>query len=103
MAQLITPLSSGDTTFTLPAYADVNSNYRTYANNVFGLLEAGRVPTGLLLDYAFDFTEPKTFNGVTLHDSMIVFIAKAIYEIKKYVLPNTEILFFRLILMKKYY
>lgn len=53
-----TPLSGGgDTTFTLPAYADVNSNYRTYANNVFGLLEANRVPTGLLLDYALDFTE----------------------------------------------
>ena len=34
-----TPLSGGgDTSFTLPAYADVNSNYRTYANNVFGLL-----------------------------------------------------------------
>ncbi|MBN8788473.1 MAG: hypothetical protein J0I84_15395 [Terrimonas sp.] len=66
-----TPLSGGgDTTFTLPAYADVNSNYRTYANNVFGLLEASRVPTGLLLDYAFDFTEPKIFNGVTLHDSL---------------------------------
>ncbi|MCO5235570.1 MAG: hypothetical protein M9933_04800 [Chitinophagaceae bacterium] len=67
-----TPFSGGDTTFTLPAYADVNSNYRTYANNIFGLLEASRVPTGLLLDYAFDFTEPKTFNGVTLHDSTLM-------------------------------
>ena len=68
-----TPFSGGgDTSFTLPAYADVNSNYRTYANNVFGLLEASRVPTGLLLDYAFDFTEPKTFNGVTLEDSTLV-------------------------------
>ena len=65
-----TPFSGGgDTTFTLPAYADVNSNYRTYANNVFGLLEASRVPTGLLLDYGFDFTEPKTFNGVTLNSN----------------------------------
>ncbi|WP_152268751.1 hypothetical protein [Agriterribacter humi] len=72
MAQLMTPLSGGDTTFTLPSYADVNSNYRTYANNVFGLLEASRVPTGLLLDYSFDFIEPKTFNGVTLHDSTLV-------------------------------
>lgn len=68
-----TPFSGGgDTSFTLPAYADVNSNYRTYANNVFGLLEASRVPTGLLLDYGFDFTEPKTFNGVTLQDSTLV-------------------------------
>ncbi|MFT3948611.1 MAG: hypothetical protein QM763_16730 [Agriterribacter sp.] len=66
-----TPMSGGgDTTFTLPAYADVNSNYRTYANNVFGLLEANRVPTGLLLDYAFDLTEPKIFNGITLHNSL---------------------------------
>lgn len=51
-------------------FNDVNSNYRTYANNVFGLLEANRVPTGLLLDYAFDFTEPKTFNGITLHNNL---------------------------------
>ncbi|MFT3948613.1 MAG: hypothetical protein QM763_16740 [Agriterribacter sp.] len=66
-----TPLSGGgDTTFTLPSYTDVNNNYRTYANNVFGLLEANRLPTGLLLDYAFDFTEPKTFNGFTLYNNL---------------------------------
>jgi hypothetical protein len=58
-------LTSGPDSFHLPANADVNSNYRTYANNVFGLLEASRVPTGLLLDYGFDFTESQTFNGVT--------------------------------------
>lgn len=63
-AQFIPFSGGGDTSFTLPAYADVNSNYRTYANNVFGLLEASRVPTGLLLDYGFDFTEPKAFNGI---------------------------------------
>lgn len=62
-------LTSGPDSFHLPAYADVNSNYRTYANNVFGLQEANRVPTGLLLDYGFDFTEPKTFNGVTLNSN----------------------------------
>lgn len=35
-----TPQTSVPDTFRLPSYADVNSNYRTYANNVFGLLEA---------------------------------------------------------------
>jgi len=58
--------------FLLPGYADVNYDHRNYVNNVFGLLEAHRVPTGLLLDYAFDFTEPKAFNGVTLHDSTLM-------------------------------
>ncbi|MFT3948609.1 MAG: T9SS type A sorting domain-containing protein [Agriterribacter sp.] len=67
-----TPQASVPDTFRLPSYADVNSNYRTYANNVFGSLEANRMPTGVLLDYAFDFTEPKTFNGITLHDSTLV-------------------------------
>lgn len=33
-------------------------------SGVNGLLEANRMPTGLLLDYAFDFTEPKIFNGI---------------------------------------
>lgn len=68
-----TPMSgAGDTTFTLPAYADVNSNYRTYANNVFGLLEPNRVPTGLLADYAFEFTDPRIYKGVLLHGSMLI-------------------------------
>jgi hypothetical protein len=46
-----------------PSYAVVNHNYRSYVNTVFGALEPGRVPTGLLLDYAFDFTDPKIYNG----------------------------------------
>jgi hypothetical protein len=47
-----------------PAYAVVNDNYRSYVNTVFGALEPGRVPTGLLLDYAFDFTSLKIYNGM---------------------------------------
>ncbi len=56
-------------TFTTPAFADVDNNYRTYVNQVFGALEANRVPTGLLADYGFDFTDPKIYNGSVLVDS----------------------------------
>jgi hypothetical protein len=41
-------------TYSPPAYADIDNNHRTYVNNVFGALEANRVPTGLLADYSFD-------------------------------------------------
>ncbi len=50
-------------TFTPPSFADADNNYRTYVNQVFGALEANRVPTGLLADYGFDFTDPKIYNG----------------------------------------
>jgi hypothetical protein len=33
-----------------PAYADVDNNYRTYLNNVFGALDANYMPTWLLID-----------------------------------------------------
>jgi hypothetical protein len=58
--------------FAPPSYADVDSNFRTYVNNVFGALEANRVPTGLLLDYGFDFTNPKIYNGTVLVDSTLM-------------------------------
>jgi hypothetical protein len=50
-------------TFTPPPYAEINTTYQTYVNNVFGLLEPNRVSTGLLLDYGFAFTNPKIYNG----------------------------------------
>ena len=50
-------------TITPPAYADIDSNHRTYVNQVFGLLEPNRVSTGLLVDHGFDFTDPKIYNG----------------------------------------
>lgn len=58
--------------FTIPAFADVDNNYRNYVNNVFGVLEANRVPTGLLSDYGFDFTDPKIYNGSILVDSTLM-------------------------------
>ena len=50
-------------TVTPPAYADIDTNHRTYVNQVFGLLEPNRVSTGLLVDYGFDFTDLKIYNG----------------------------------------
>lgn len=59
-------------TFTPPSFADVDNNYRNYVNNVFGALEPNRVPTGLLADYGFDFTDPKIYNGTVLADSTLM-------------------------------
>ena len=58
--------------FTPPSYADIDVNYRNYVNQVFGALETNRVPTGLLLDYAFDFSDPKIYNGTLLEDSTLM-------------------------------
>ena len=55
---------------TPPAYADIDTNHRTDVNQVFGLLEPNRVSTGLLVDYGFDFTDPKIYNGAVLADSI---------------------------------
>jgi hypothetical protein len=59
-------------TYTPPTFADIDNNYRTYVNQVFGALEANRVPTGLLVDYGFDFTDPKIYNGSVLVDSTLM-------------------------------
>ena len=59
-------------TFVTPAHADIDSNFRTNVNQVFGALESNRVPTGFLLDYAVDFAEPKVYNGSVLHDSTLI-------------------------------
>lgn len=59
-------------TFTPPSFADVDNNYRTYVNQVFGALESNRVTTGLLVDYGFDFNDPKIYNGSVLVDSTLI-------------------------------
>ena len=68
----VTVLNLSAQTVAPPAYADVNNDYRNYMNNVFGTLEANRVPTGLLMDYAFSFTNPKIYNGSVLVDSTLM-------------------------------
>ena len=58
--------------FARPSTAVIDDNYRTYVNNLFGQLEPARVSTGLLMDYAVDFTDPKFYNGTVLHDSTLM-------------------------------
>ena len=58
--------------FTPPAFADVDNNYRTYVNQVFGAIESNRITTGLLVDYNFDFTDPKIYNGSVMVDSTLM-------------------------------
>ena len=59
-------------TYTPPTFADVDNNYRTYVNQVFGALESNRITTGFLADYGFDFTNPKVYNGSVLVDSTLM-------------------------------
>jgi hypothetical protein len=65
--------------FTPPDYAEVNHDYRNYVNQVFGALETNRVTTGLLLDYGFDFADPKMYNGTVLADSTLMGLGKNIF------------------------
>ncbi|MGQ0738420.1 MAG: hypothetical protein ACT4OJ_05110 [Bacteroidota bacterium] len=46
------------------AQADVNTEFSNRMNYVFGLLDKSKVPTGLLLDYAMEFADLKSYNGV---------------------------------------
>jgi hypothetical protein len=59
-------------TFVPPPYAETSTNHQQYVDYTFGALETNRIPTGLLLDYAFDFTEPKIYNGKTQADSTLI-------------------------------
>jgi len=48
------------------AQTDINTTFSDRMNYIFQQLEKNRVPNGLLLDYAFDFTEPNINNGAEL-------------------------------------
>jgi hypothetical protein len=69
---LLISLKGFTQTVTPPAYADIDTNHRTYVNQIFGLLESNRVSTGLLVDYGFDFTDPKIYNGTILVDNTLM-------------------------------
>ncbi len=58
--------------YVAPAYAEVDNNFRAHVNQVFGALEPGRVTTGLLLDYGFDFANPRLYDGALLEDSTLM-------------------------------
>ena len=55
-----------------PAYAQIDYNFRNHVVQVFGALEANRVPTGLLLDYGLDMADPRIYNGALLADSTLM-------------------------------
>ncbi len=50
------------------AQNEINTEIIARMNNVFAPLEKNRVPTGLLLDYAMEFADLKSYNGL-LRDS----------------------------------
>jgi hypothetical protein len=58
--------------YAVPSNAEVDSNFHTYVNQVFGGLEPNRVPTGLLADYGFEFADPRLYNGSLLADSTLM-------------------------------
>jgi hypothetical protein len=58
--------------YTAPTAAEVDNNFRTAVTQTFGNLEANRVTTGLLLDYAFEFANPRIYDGALLEDSTLM-------------------------------
>lgn len=45
------------------AQTDINTSFSDRMNYIFQQLEKDRVPNGLLLDYAMEFTNLSNFNG----------------------------------------
>lgn len=66
--------------FTSNAQTDINTSFADRMNYIFQPLEKNRVPTGLLLDYAMEFTNLSNFNGTALTDSNMV-MASEFWEI----------------------
>lgn len=51
---------------------EISTGFYDRMNYIFGLLEKDRVPKGLLLDFAFDFTNLDNYSGTFLADSNYV-------------------------------
>lgn len=49
--------------FAMQAQQNINQDYSNKINQAFSGLDRNRVPYGLLLDFAMDFTNVKAFNG----------------------------------------
>lgn len=62
------------------AQTDINTSFADRMNYIFQSLEKPRVPNGLLLDYAMEFTNLSNFNGTALTDSNKVMTSE-FYEI----------------------
>ena len=52
----------------LPNPREINTSFYDQMNTIFGSLEKHRVPKGLLLDYAFEFTNLSNYYGTLLED-----------------------------------
>lgn len=57
--------------FTLNAQTEINNNWKNQINPIFQGLDKSKVPNGILLDYAMEFTNVTAYNG-TLTDSTYV-------------------------------
>ena len=55
--------------FIVNAQTEVNTSFADRMNYVFQQLEKNRLPNGLLLDYAMEFTNLSAYNGAVLADS----------------------------------
>ena len=62
--KLLAFLILGATSFTAYGQAETNNEFTDRMNYVFSYLEKNRVPNGLLLDYAMEFADLKSYNGV---------------------------------------
>jgi hypothetical protein len=64
IASLLALLSFCALSFESYAQNEINTEFINRMNYVFGPLEKNRVPNGLLLDHAMEFTDLKNYNGV---------------------------------------
>ena len=71
------------------AQTDINSSFSNRMNYIFQQLEKNRVPNGLLLDYAMEFTELKNYNAV-LTESNKLNADTLVYTGTKFVLQQTK-------------
>ncbi len=65
---LLTVLSCLFTTVMM-AQTETDTTFRTQMNYIFANLDKSKVPTGILRDYAMEFTNLENYNGVSLTDS----------------------------------
>ncbi|NEM97412.1 esterase/lipase family protein [Pontibacter burrus] len=56
----------------MPAGTELDTTFHNRMRHIFGLLETNRVPKGILLDYAMEFTNMSNYNGNALTDTNFV-------------------------------
>jgi len=68
-------------TLGINAQTEINTSFAEQMNTVFSDLDKTKIPHGILLDYAMEFTDVTAYNG-TLTDSTAVnsFVFSTIYK-----------------------